>query len=521
VRIRFVEVLVFMVAVALVAGGCSSGRKGSGTSGGGTPPVADFEASVLQGAAPLTVTFTDKSTGTVRQWQWDFDNDGTVDSTQQNPSWTYNTPGWYTVKLTVSNGKDTNTCIKVRYILVSSAVYYVNGVNGDDANGGTDWSDAFATIGKALSVAGDYDLVLVADATYNETDLNFNGKRIDLRGVDHNNAGQKPVIDCQNGGRAFLFNSGETKDCIIENLTIQNGKVSPDSGGAIYCGNSSSPTIRNCTFVGNSADWGGAIYCDSSSPTMVNCTFSGNSADEAGGAIFCTNSSVPTATNCVFSGNSANSAGGAIYCDSSRPNLNNCVLRDNTVTTNDGGAIYCVNSSRPTATNCVFAGNSAGRYGGAAAAVYSSRLTMTNCTFSGNTANDSGGAIFCTVLSDATLKNSILWNDSASSSGNEIYIYDDPYYPSSATLNYCCADNTGYGGKTGNITENKCIHRDPQFVDAAGGDYHLKDTSPCIDAGNNSSVPSSVTTDLDGNQRIVDGDNDGTATVDIGAYEKQ
>ena len=71
------------------------------------------------------------------------------------------------------------------------------------------------------------------------------------------------------------------------------------------------------------------------------------------------------------------------------------------------------------------------------------------------------------------------------------------------------------------IIEDRCIHDDPQFVDAIGGDFHLLGSSPCIDAGRNSYVPSGVDKDLDGNKRIVDGDNDGTATVDIGAYEYQ
>jgi len=386
-------------------------------------PKADFEASPTYGTAPLTVTFTDKSTGTITQWEWDFDNDGNVDSTVQNPTYIYSNPGWYTVKLTVTGPLGSDTLVKERYILVVSNVYYVDGVNGNDANGGTGWGDAFATIGKALSVAGDYAQVLVADATYNETNLNFNGKKIYLKGVDHNTAGAQPVIDCQNSGRAFYFGSGETKDSVIDNFVIQNGEVKDTYGGAIVCENGSSPTITNCIFRYNRAEdtngWGddehgGAIYCDGSSPTVVNC---------------------------IFSDNSANYRGGAIRCHYSSPTLNNCIL----------------------------------------------------------------------------------WGNSATLGGNEIYIYDSD---SSCTLNYCCVDNTGYGFGSGVPTtaiddSNNCIYDDPQFADAANGDYHLKSTSPCIDAGDNGLVPAGVTTDLDGNPRVVDGDNDGTPVVDIGAYEKQ
>jgi len=65
------------------------------------PPVADFGSDVSSGNAPLTVTFTDKSTGNPTAWNWDF-GDGT-DSTDKNPVHTYTSAGTYTVTLTVSN----------------------------------------------------------------------------------------------------------------------------------------------------------------------------------------------------------------------------------------------------------------------------------------------------------------------------------------------------------------------------------------------------------------------------------
>ncbi|RKY15825.1 MAG: hypothetical protein DRP82_00760 [Planctomycetota bacterium] len=190
---------------------------------------------------------------------------------------------------------------------------------------------------------------------------------------------------------------------------------------------------------------------------MLNCTFNGNSAGQVGGAVFCYVDSDPTIINCAFIGNSVSDSGGAIYC-------------------------------------------------------YRSSPTLTNCTFSGNTASN-GGGVFSGYSSHVTFNNCILWNNTASY-GYEIYTYVSS---TSCTLNYCCVDNsTGAYAGSGTVDDsNNCIHSDPQFVDAANGDYHLKSSSPCIDAGDNGLVPGDIMTDLDGNPRIVNG------TVDIGAYERQ
>jgi len=70
----------------------------------------------------------------------------------------------------------------------------------------------------------------------------------------------------------------------------------------------------------------------------------------------------------------------------------------------------------------------------------------------------------------------------------------------------------GYAGE-GNIDA------DPMFVDSDSGDYHLQPGSPCIDTGDNEGVPPGLTTDFEGNPRIVDGDSDSVAVVDMGADE--
>jgi len=71
------------------------------------PLVADFATNVTTGSAPLSVQFTDKSTGKLTSWKWDFGDGAT--STEQNPKHTYTVAGSYTVSLTVTDafGKDT------------------------------------------------------------------------------------------------------------------------------------------------------------------------------------------------------------------------------------------------------------------------------------------------------------------------------------------------------------------------------------------------------------------------------
>ena len=82
-------------------------------------PTAAFTADVTAGDAPLTVHFTDTSTNGPTAWEWDFDNDGTVDSTEQHPTHTYTAPGVYTVRLRVTNDSGSDEEVKSDYISVS------------------------------------------------------------------------------------------------------------------------------------------------------------------------------------------------------------------------------------------------------------------------------------------------------------------------------------------------------------------------------------------------------------------
>lgn len=80
------------------------------------PPVAGFSGTPRFGTAPLSVQFTDASTGSPTAWAWTFGDGGT--SAAQNPLHTYTVPGSYTVTLTVSNSAGGNSVGHPHYVTV-------------------------------------------------------------------------------------------------------------------------------------------------------------------------------------------------------------------------------------------------------------------------------------------------------------------------------------------------------------------------------------------------------------------
>jgi len=84
---------------------------------------ANFRADSITGEEQLTVQFDDWSVADpfnpITSWEWDFNNDGTIDATDENPSFTYSGIGEYSVKLVVSTGSAIDTILRENYISVT------------------------------------------------------------------------------------------------------------------------------------------------------------------------------------------------------------------------------------------------------------------------------------------------------------------------------------------------------------------------------------------------------------------
>ncbi|MHC4259885.1 MAG: right-handed parallel beta-helix repeat-containing protein [Planctomycetota bacterium] len=362
-----------------------------------------------------------------------------------------------------------------------------------------------------------------------------------------------------NSNGAGMFNE-RGKPKVINCAFYLNSAVG--SGGAM-CNRRSGSTVTNCVFSENSASgYAGGMRNEYASATVTKCIFSGNVAVEhCGGGMSNVESSNVIVADCMFSGNAARLGGGmsnhhssavvinctfngnfglGIHghgggmhnCYQSNPTLTNCAFSGNWA--RGGGGMFN-NEGSPVLTNCSFLGNKATYGGGGAMRNGRSKPLLVNCTISGNYALSRGGAISNTHKSSPTLINCILWDNTI---GDGALV--ETQIPRDGPVSYCCIQDTDpdddkvYLG-TGNIDDDPWFVSPGYWADAndlnvpvkpdddnavwVEGDYHLLPNSPCVDAGNNKKVPSSVTVDLDEDPRLIDGDGDGIATADIGAYE--
>jgi len=130
-----------------------------GVEGTTPPPLAtSFTANVTAGRAPLTVQFTDTSTGSPTTWLWDFGDGNT--STQQHPTHTYTAPGTYSVTLTVRNafGEDAETKTDLITVLTTPGAITPPDLENYDLRNGTytqywlDFSNGFPVYGLIYAI---------------------------------------------------------------------------------------------------------------------------------------------------------------------------------------------------------------------------------------------------------------------------------------------------------------------------------------------------------------------------------
>jgi hypothetical protein len=183
--------------------------------------------------------------------------------------------------------------------------------------------------------------------------------------------------------------------------------------------------------------------------------------------------------------------GGGLYCHNADPTVEQCIFRDN-VAMEMGGGVYCW-SSNPSFFNCTLSANAAA-YGGGVFCKGGAPL-FRNCTIADNTE----GGLYGNRNSTAEVVNCVLW-------GNEPTQIKNGH----PDVSYCCVQGhfTGFG----------IINGDPEFVAAEAGDYHLRLTSPCVDAGvSNVAVCRDV--DRDGESRWDAPASNRFSFVDMGADE--
>ena len=315
------------------------------------------------------------------------------------------------------------------------------------------------------------------------------------------------VLDPNQQWSALDLRSTGTTDFYVDGLTLTNGVAKEDKGGGLYCRTNGSITLSNNIIDRNTATgrdlgfvWyeghGGGAYLWGSSISLINNTITGN---------FATGPNKPN----------ANAYGGGIFLNYSSAALINNIIIGNSAIARDrygygkGGGVF---SGYPWNVGTISLINN----------------SITGNSVSGGGANsDKGGGIYIGLRENsnfAEIYNNIIWGNNGDD-GADIYIKNDENTDgirSTVSLYNNDFNQTIPSGFYIQIPifidPSNLNNIDPLFIDALNGDYHLQESSPVIDMGDNK-APELPPTDKDGNVRVFDGDDDGTATVDMGAYE--
>ncbi len=462
--------------------------------------AADFISNIQTAEAPIEITFTDLSLNRSQQWEWDFNGDSIIDSTQANPSYVYATSGVYTVSLTVHNnfgagGSSSSTVSMVNYIVLTNdadvSVKYV-ATNGLHLYPFKNWAEAATNIQAAVDAADEGQTVLVSNGTYHApkylTAVEIR-KPIYLRSV----SGPSNTI-IRGSGYDVTLSAGNGAE--VSGFSIQNGRAGLGCGARIF----NDSLITNCivedNIGGGLTGLGGGVGISEGS-RMHNCIVRNNFAGTAAG---------------VWINNNSQARGVEIF-DSK--------IIDNGGSSAIGSAAINVyqqsDSPYPVwVRNCLISGNEAK----VSIIRCETDMLIESCTIVGNRFSDlhleafPEKAVFHTTTNSAVttvpgsltgvieVVNTVIWNNEGDSDPYGV-LYNDH---AAAQINYSYSLSPFTVSGPGNISA------DPRLIDEDSKNYTPSFSSPCINAGTNQTWMTNAV-DLAGEERISQ------SIVDCGAYE--
>jgi len=397
----------------------------------------------------------------------------------------------------------------------SANTFYVS-PSGSHAFPYSSWLTASTSIQPAVSAATNNDTVLVSDGTYLVSSNIGIMNGVLVKSINGSSA---TIVDGNQVSRCFYL---AHSNAVIDGFTILNGKA--DDGGGVYLREYG--TVQNCLIISNSAPEGGGIFFYYGG-LVQNCTVAYNLATTTnvipsgnffvGGGAYCYNGG--TIQNCTIMNNAATSencpSGTSYYCSGGGVYswhaglIQNCYLGGNRAVaenTAEGGGVYLHEGSL--LQNCVVYSNKAVAAGsanpsGAGGGVYIDLDgDVENCTIVRNRAfgtySSKGSGIFTFRIGN-NIRNTIVYFNVGGNIDND-----------GTNVQYTYVCSTPLPGGTGNIIG------DPTFIDLNSGNCHLQAGSICIDTGTTNDAP---ILDLDCISRPLDGNGDGMAITDIGAYE--